>query len=158
MSDLESESTNESEASDDDQTENNFNFESFFRPYEDQPLAATNHTDVAEQALSESDEDGLTEHNLRQRFEKIVPLQNWCSCGNCKDDRLVLCAEFRCCKEIANCLGRFTFEGLNAGCILTHPDYQAMTNKTVLEHVGPLFTDKKVDTTVNENMLKTSKN
>jgi len=66
-----------------------------------------------------------------------------CSCGNCKDDRLVLCAEFRCCKEIANCLGRFTFEGLNAGCILTHPDYQAMTNKTVLEHVGPLFTDKE---------------
>ncbi|KAK3712969.1 hypothetical protein QZH41_000638 [Actinostola sp. cb2023] len=143
MSDLESESTNESEASDGDQTKNNFNFESFFRPYEDELLAAANHTDVAEQALSESDEDGLTEHNLRQRFEKIVPLQNWCSCGNCKDDRLVLCAEFRCCKEIANCLGRFTFEGLNAGCILTHPDYQAMTNKTVLEHVGPLFTDKE---------------
>jgi hypothetical protein len=68
MSDLESESTNSSNESednisggDDDQSESIFNFRGEFSPYQDEPLT----NDDQLQALVE-DVDGLTEATLRQ--------------------------------------------------------------------------------------------
>ena len=52
---------------------------------------------------------------------------------------LVGSREFRCCKEIVEAKGKFLFEGIDAGCILSHHDYEPMTNRTVLSTVGPLL-------------------
>ena len=49
---------------------------------------------------------------------------------------LVGAREFRCCLEINEVRGKFTFVGLDAGCVLNHPDFSALTNRTVLEQVG----------------------
>jgi hypothetical protein len=48
---------------------------------------------------------------------------------------------------------------MDAECILMHPDYQTMTYKTVLKHVGPLLKDKegKRYRKRNKDTLKTSK-
>lgn len=65
-----------------------------------------------------------------------------CSCGNCAEGLLVNAREYRCCKEIVEAGGKFLCIGLNVGCILDHPDFNAMTNETVLCQVGPLLRNK----------------
>jgi hypothetical protein len=50
--------------------------------------------------------------------------------------------EYRCCKEITEATGKFTFEGLDAMCITSHADFDPLTNKTVLLQVGPLLKTK----------------
>lgn len=65
-----------------------------------------------------------------------------CTCGGCDDLLLVGAREFRCCKEIPEATGKFTFEGMNAACILSHHDFAPLTNRTVLLQVGPLLRDK----------------
>ena len=75
-----------------------------------------------------------------------LPGQIWCcsrcSCGNCADEELLSVREYRCCKEILEASGKFTWIGENAQCILKHPDFKAMTNETVLREVGPLLRNK----------------
>ena len=75
-----------------------------------------------------------------------LPGQIWCcsrcSCGNCADEELVSVREYRCCKEILEASGKFTWIGENAQCILKHPDFKAMTNETVLREVGPFLRNK----------------
>ena len=39
--------------------------------------------------------------------------------------------EFRWCYEILQTRGKFTFIGLDAECILNHPDFAPLTNRTV---------------------------
>ena len=51
--------------------------------------------------------------------------------------------EFRCCKEVVEAVGKLTFEGIEGNCILDHPDFDALTNGTVLEQVCPLMKDRK---------------
>ena len=41
--------------------------------------------------------------------------------------------------SLLNVVGKFTFVGLEPGCILTHPDYAVLTHRTVIEQVGPLL-------------------
>ena len=65
-----------------------------------------------------------------------------CTCGGCDDSLLVGAREFRCCKEILEATGKFTYEGMNAACILSHHDFAPLTNRTVLLQVGPLLRDK----------------
>jgi hypothetical protein len=50
--------------------------------------------------------------------------------------------EFRCCKEVAEAIGKFTFIGLDAGCIVEHEDYSHLTHRAVLTEVAPLLRDK----------------
>ena len=52
---------------------------------------------------------------------------------------LVSAREYRCCKEIVESSGKFTWIGKDVECILNHPDFNAMTNETVLREVGPLL-------------------
>ena len=66
-----------------------------------------------------------------------------CSCGNCADQNLISAREYRCCKEIVEASGKFTWIGKDAECILNHPDFNAMTNETVLREVGPFLKNKK---------------
>ena len=65
-----------------------------------------------------------------------------CTCGNCNVTHLAGAREFRCCYEILQTRGKFTFIGLDAECILNHPDFSPLVNRTVLEQVGPLLRDK----------------
>ena len=65
-----------------------------------------------------------------------------CTCGNCDVSELVTCREYRCCKEMLQAVGKFTFEGHVPACILTHGDYAALTHKAVLHVVGPFLTGK----------------
>ena len=65
-----------------------------------------------------------------------------CMCGNCSVTHLAGAREFRCCYEILQTRGKFTFIGLDAECILNHPDFSPLTNRIVLEQVGPLLRDK----------------
>ena len=50
--------------------------------------------------------------------------------------------EYRCCKEILECTGKFTFEGKDAECTTEHWDYAVVTHRTVLETAGAFFSDK----------------
>ena len=58
-----------------------------------------------------------------------------CTCGNCSVTHLAGAREFRCCYEILQTRGKFTFVGLDAECILNHPDFSPLTNRVVLEQV-----------------------
>ena len=52
---------------------------------------------------------------------------------------LVCFRESCCCKEVVEASGKFTFEGVDVECILSHSDYNPLTNRTVLLQVGPLL-------------------
>ncbi len=65
-----------------------------------------------------------------------------CTCGHCSDALLEDAREYRCCKEILECMGKFTFEGRDAECITQHWDYSAVTHRTVLETAGAFLCDK----------------
>ena len=67
----------------------------------------------------------------------------WTSaCGHCSDELLQDAREYRCCKEILECTGKFTFEGKDAKCTRQHWDYAVVTHPTVLETAGAFFSDK----------------
>ena len=65
-----------------------------------------------------------------------------CTCGSCDTSLLVGAREYRCCKEVAEAVGKFTFIGLDAGCIVEHEDYTYLTHRAVLTEVAPLLRDK----------------
>ena len=52
---------------------------------------------------------------------------------------LVASIEFRCCQEIGEAVGKFTFIGLQPTCIVSHQHYPALTDRVVLEQVGSLL-------------------
>ena len=56
--------------------------------------------------------------------------------GHCSDKLLQDAREYRCCKEILECTGKFTFVGKDAECITQHWDYVVVTHRTVLETTG----------------------
>jgi hypothetical protein len=45
--------------------------------------------------------------------------------------------------EIVECMGKYTFEGKDAACIVEHWDYVHMINAAVLKNVGPLLKTKE---------------
>ncbi len=57
---------------------------------------------------------------------------------------LVGAREFRCCWDIAEAIGKLTFDGTieQIQCITSHPDYIAVTNQANLKMVAPLLKDK----------------
>jgi hypothetical protein len=57
-------------------------------------------------------------------------------------EHLVGYREFRCCSEVAEITGKFTFIGLNRDCVLNHPDYGPLTHEAVLLQAGPLLRTK----------------
>jgi hypothetical protein len=65
-----------------------------------------------------------------------------CTYGSCDNSLLVGAREYRCCKEVAEAIGKFTFIGLDAGCIVEHQDYSHLTHCAVLTEVAPLLRDK----------------
>ena len=52
--------------------------------------------------------------------------------------------EYRCCCEVPAAIGKLVFDGSidRNKCVTQHEDYEAMTQKVVLTHVGPLLKDK----------------
>jgi hypothetical protein len=46
------------------------------------------------------------------------------------------------CKEILECIDKFTFEDKDAECITQHWDYVVVTHRTVLETAGAFLSDK----------------
>lgn len=66
-----------------------------------------------------------------------------CRCNNCDTELLSNALEFRCCKEVTAAMAKLTFEGIEGNCVLDHPDFDALTNATVLEQVCPLMKDKE---------------
>jgi hypothetical protein len=65
-----------------------------------------------------------------------------CHCGHCSVELLANAREYRCCKEIGECLGKFTFKGKDALCITEHWEYLPITHEAVLKNVGPLLVTK----------------
>ena len=53
--------------------------------------------------------------------------------------------EYRCCKEVNPVIHLLGFDGSgeNIKCITEHPDFEPMTNKTVLNNVASLLRDKQ---------------
>ena len=47
--------------------------------------------------------------------------------------------EFRCCYEILQTRGKFTFIGLDAGCILNHPDFAPKQTVLFLSRLDHFF-------------------
>lgn len=65
-----------------------------------------------------------------------------CTCEHCDDTLLDDAREYRCCKEILECTGKFTYEEKDAECITRHWDYPVVTHRTVLETAGAFLSDK----------------
>ena len=82
--------------------------------------------------------------------EPVVTLQSmtvlfsicWCTCNGCDNSLLVGAREYRCCKEVAEAVGKFTLVGLEARCIVEHKDYSHLTHRAVLTEVAPFLRDK----------------
>ena len=64
------------------------------------------------------------------------------TCGHCSDALLDDAREYRCCKEILECMAKFTNDGKDAECITQHWDYNIIRHRTVLETAGALLSDK----------------
>ena len=65
-----------------------------------------------------------------------------CTCGHCSDKNLVGSMEFRCCQEVVEVVKKYTSEGLDPSCIVSHQHYRPLTEKVVLEQVAPLLKRK----------------
>ena len=65
-----------------------------------------------------------------------------CMSGHCNDELLLDTREYRCCKEILKCTGKFTFNGKDAECITQHWDYVVATHRTLPETAGAFLFDK----------------
>ena len=50
--------------------------------------------------------------------------------------------EFRCCQEDVEVVKKYTSEGLDPSCIISHQHYRALTERVVLEQVAPLLKQK----------------
>jgi hypothetical protein len=61
--------------------------------------------------------------------------------GHCSNELLQDAREYRCCKEILECIDKFTFEDKDAECITQHWDYTVVTHRTVLETAGAFLSD-----------------
>ena len=147
----------------DEDAEGYFVFSGDFAPFQGEPLASSGDDMEDNGADEEEDEDGILPSVLEQRFEGGV-VNNWyaviqafyfffsltqcsslhfsiarCKCGNCNVEHLVGAREYRCCLEVNELRGKFMCVGLNAECVLNHPDFYALTNRTVLEQVGPFL-------------------
>ncbi|CAB3999732.1 Hypothetical predicted protein [Paramuricea clavata] len=142
MSDLDSISNasdiENSDVSDD--SENEYVFSGEYLPYQNEPLASE--SESSSQDDDELDEDGLSVEILRQRYEKEVPVDKWCTCGKCNHLHLVGAREYRCCREVIECVGKYTYIGQNVGCITDHEDFSSLTNRTVLLEVATLLRNK----------------
>ena len=116
-----------------------------FLPYMNEPLARLQDGDASEEdeANSATDEDGLTPVILEKRYEKHVPVDSWCKCGERDDEFLIGSLEFRCCREIKPAIGKLSWDGSieRFSCITQHEDFGALVNKTVLLQVGPFLKD-----------------
>lgn len=68
-----------------------------------------------------------------------------CGCESCDRASLVGALEYRCCTEVHEAYGKLVFEGVaeEVKCVTNFGDYKAITNKAVLELVGPMLKDKK---------------
>ncbi|XP_028418737.1 uncharacterized protein LOC114544255 [Dendronephthya gigantea] len=108
-------------------------------PYSNEPLASSG--DEFDESTTD-DEDGISSETLGKRWSKDVPVNSWCQCGRCNDRHLSSAREYRCCKEILECAGKYTYEGKDAACIVEHWDYLPMVHRTVLSNVGQLLTRK----------------
>ena len=82
--------------------------------------------------------------------EPVVTLQSmtvlfsicWCTCSGCDNSLLVGAREYRCCKEVAEAVGKFTFVGLDARCIVEHEYSSHLMHRAVLTEVAPLLRNK----------------
>ena len=79
---------------------------------------------------------------MKEHLNMWISIFSRCMCECCSDANLDDAREYRCCKEIVECLGKFTFEGKDAECITNHWDYSVVTHRTVLETAGAFLTDK----------------
>ena len=76
-------------------------------------------------------------------FCLILGIDFRCTCGHCSDALLDDARECRCCKEILECMAKFTNDGKDAECIAQHWDYNIITHRTVLDTaLGDLLSDK----------------
>ena len=76
-------------------------------------------------------------------FEKILTSRR-CSYNECKVELLVGAREYHCWWDIAEAIGKLTFDGTidQIKCITSHPDYIAVTNQTNLKMVAPFLKDR----------------
>ena len=65
-----------------------------------------------------------------------------CTFGSCDNSLVIGARKYRCCKEVAEAIGKFTFIGLDARCSVEHQDYSHLMHRAVLTEVAPLLRDK----------------
>ena len=76
MSDIESSSRSDLEISQSsNDSESNYIVSGEYLPYQNEPLASDSNESDGES--DETDMDGLTVEDLRQRFEKEIPVEKW---------------------------------------------------------------------------------
>ncbi|KAJ8245896.1 hypothetical protein GJAV_G00261450 [Gymnothorax javanicus] len=116
-------------------------FGGIVEPYQDELLAPPEA--IAEEAR-QADLDGLTPEQLAQREEGAIRLDEWCQCTRCRTEELSGALEYHCCREVVQTQGKMYFDGSieRLSCITEHEGYAAMTNRAVLENVGPLLKDR----------------
>ena len=66
-----------------------------------------------------------------------------CKCEECKVEMLVGVREFRCRFEIVEANWKYSFEGLDVGCIVNNSDFGPLTHRSVLLLAGPLLRNSK---------------
>ncbi|XP_065054113.1 uncharacterized protein LOC135690367 [Rhopilema esculentum] len=110
-----------------------------FEPYQDEPLASSSSSEGL--ADDDPDIDGIPFEALEARYERRVPIEEWCHCGKCSVEGLVASREYRCCWEVQQAIGQLVFQGTaeELRCVTNHPDFSALSNKTVLKLAGSLF-------------------
>ncbi|XP_074606664.1 uncharacterized protein LOC141859706 [Acropora palmata] len=112
-------------------------FDGQMSPYGDEPLAEVCDDQSSDSDDEETDSNGLTPAVLAAR----LVVSTWCSCEGCKDKMQVGSQEFRCCGEVVHSSSKMVFDGSieRIKCITQHEDYDAITNRAVLQQVAPLL-------------------
>ncbi|XP_031549295.1 uncharacterized protein LOC116286850, partial [Actinia tenebrosa] len=68
--------------------------DNIFQPYQHEPLASQDEYENDEN--DEHDEDGIPYATLEARVENRDPVSNWCKCGHCNVENVLVSREFRC--------------------------------------------------------------
>ena len=134
LGDFSSEESETVQYSDEEDAGGYFVFNGDFALYQGEPLASSEDDMEDNGADEEEDEDGILPSVLEQPFERGVVANNWyavihafyyffsltqgsslhfsivrCKCGNCNVEHLVRAREYRCCLEVNEVRGKFTF-------------------------------------------------
>eukprot|EP00795_Rhopilema_esculentum_P010086 gene10086-18737_t len=103
------------------------NLEGAVRPYQGEPFANLEDAEAYEQ--DEEDPDQIPMDVLGARYERRIPVNEWCQCNKCDSALLDGAREYQCCFEIPAAIDKLGGEIQVTRCITQQEDCLSMAKR-----------------------------